>query len=224
MINNKLFSTGVQDAFRWLIDLGYKFKQTDQNIYFERVNENETFAIGFSWAEYNEIMVNGFAVYKGFNLLEKAIAEVIHQPFNYSIVHRWQGGIPEGFEEAKDQKRFPNAFFVANTAQITDFSLLVKSFFENEAKTFLNKFSDLNSVIKEMDSLPSDKKTSLIFNANNSALLRIMAIKYFTDPAEGEKFYSETVKELDPLKNQRVFNEILQNIHKLKTKLESILI
>jgi hypothetical protein len=46
-----------------------------------------------------------------------------------------------------------------------------------------------------------------------------MAIKYFVEPKDGEKFYKETLKELSPLKSQRVFGDILQKMDNLKAKL-----
>jgi len=43
-----------------------------------------------------------------------------------------------------------------------------------------------------------------------------MTIKYFVNPKDGEEFYNETVRELKPLKNQRVFNEILLKLNDMK--------
>ena len=67
-----------------------------------------------------------------------------------------------------------------------------------------------------MEKLPSDKKASMIVNTSNSTFIRIMAIKYLIEPKDGEAFYKETVKELSPFKNQRVFGDILQKMDKLK--------
>lgn len=219
MIDSKMFSEVVEKSFKWLIDLGFQFKRLDTNIYFEQDKDGEAFAIGFSWSEYNRILVNGLTVYKRFNSVEKVLRDVIGGTLDYTIKQHWQGEIPEELERVKDQQYFQNAFYIADTKQVSLFVEIVKGFFENEAKGFFAKFRSLDDVVKEMEVLPSDKKVSIIVNTSNSTFLRIMTIKHFVDPIEGEKFYKETIKELEPLKNQNVFKQILQNLDSLKSKL-----
>ncbi|MBN1988762.1 MAG: hypothetical protein JW783_05190 [Bacteroidales bacterium] len=219
MIDSKTFSEKVQESFGWLTELGYSFRQIDTNIYFEKVNQNEAYAIGFSWSEYNEILVNGFTAYKRFNNVEHILQEVIGGALDYTIKHHWQGKIPKELKKVKDQQYFANAFYIADISEVEIFSKAVKYFFEADAKSFFNKYSKLNNVINEMEKLPGDKKASMIVNSGNSIFMRIMAIKYFVEPKDGEKFYKETLKELSPLKSQRVFGDILQKMDNLKAKL-----
>lgn len=219
MINSKTFAEGVEKYFKWLIDLDFQYRQVDTNIYFEQIKSDEAFAIGFSWSEYNTILVNGLTAYKRFENIEKFLQDVMGGRLDYTIKYQWNGEIPNELERVKDHKYFHNAFYIADTNQLSLFSNLVKEFFENDAQAFFGRFHDLAEVLRVMDVLPSDKKASMIVNTSNSAFLRIMAIKYVVDPSEGEKFYKETVKELRPLKNQKVFNQILQNLESLKFKL-----
>lgn len=219
MIDSKIFSEKVQECFEWLTELGYNFRQIDTNIYFEKVNQDEACAIGFSWSEYNEILVNGFTAYKRFNNVEHILQEVIGGALDYTIKHHWQGEIPKELKKVKDQQYFANAFYVADISEIEIFSKTVKCFFETDAKSFFTKYSKLNDVVQEMEKLPSDKKASMIVNSSNSTFVRIMAIKYFVEPKDGTEFYKETVKELSPLKSQKVFGDILQNMDNLKARL-----
>lgn len=219
MINSKIFSEKVQESFRWLTELGYIFQQRDTNIYFEKADQNATYAIGFSWSEYNKILVNGFTAYKRFNNVEHVLHEVIGGALDYTIKHQWQGDLPTEIERIKDKQHFTNAFFIAETSEIEIFSRTVKYFFETDAKFFFTKYSKLNDVVQEMEKLPSDRKASMIVNTCNSAFIRIMAIKYYVEPKDGEEFYNETIKELSPLKSQRVFGDILQKMDNLKARL-----
>ncbi len=215
MIDSKIFSEKVQESFRWLTELGYNFRQIDTNIYFEKVDQDEAYAIGFSWSEYNEILINGFTAYKSFNNVEHILQEVIGGTPEYTLKHHWEGP-PQELKKVKDQKRFANAFYIASASEVEIFSKVVKCFFETDAKSFFNKYSKLDDVVLEMEKLPSDKKASMIVNTSNSALIRIMSIKYLIEPKDCEEFYKETVKELTPLKSQRVFGDLLQKMNKLK--------
>lgn len=219
MIDSKIFSNSVQESFKWLTDLGYNFRQIDTNILFEKSIDYESFAIGFSWSEYNEILVNGFTAYKRFNNIENILQETIGGALDYTIKQHWKGEIPKELKKVKDPHHFSNAFYIADTSEVEIFSKAVKYFFETDAKFFFNKYTKLEDIVHEMEQLPSDKKASMIVNTSNSSFMRIMAIKYFVDPKDGEMFYKETIKELSPLKSQRVFGDILQKMDNLKAKL-----
>ena len=216
MIDSKIFSKKVQESFMWLTELGYNFRQIDTNIYFEKVDQNEAYAIGFSWSEYNKILINGFTAFKRFNNVEHVLQEVIGGTLEYTLKYHWQGEIPKELKKVKDQQHFTNAFYIANASEVGIFSKVVKSFFATDAKSFFYKYSKLGDIVQEMEKLPSDKKASMIVNTSNSTFIRIMAIKYLIEPKDGEAFYKETVKELSPFKNQRVFGDILQKMDKLK--------
>lgn len=219
MIDSKIFSEKVQECFEWLTELGYNFRQIDTNIYFEKVDQGEAYAIGFSWTEYNKILVNGFTAYKRFNHVEYILQEAFGGALDYTIKHHWQGEIPKELEKVKDQQYFANAFYIADISEVEIFSMTVKCFFEADAKSFFIKYAKLDDVVQEMEKLPSDKKASMIVNSSNSTFVRILAIKYFVEPKDGMEFYKETVKELSPLKSQKVFGDILEKMDILKVRL-----
>jgi len=215
MIDSSIFSKEISKSFNWLIDLGFSLKEEDSNVLFEKARVETTLALGFSWTEYNKILINGFTAFKRFNLVENLIQEVLGGELDFTIKHRWHGEIPSDFVKISDPQFFQDAFLITDTIQMPIFSNMLKCFFENEVAIFDNKFSSLSTILDEIDLLPSNEKSSFIVNTSNSTFLRILAIKHLVNPLEGQKFYEETVKELSPLKNQRVFYQILQNLDRL---------
>jgi len=213
------FTKLIEKKFDWFIQQGYKMHQIDTNIIFEKSFGDNTYALKFHWGEYHVIKIQGIIAYKGFRQVEEIIAETIQREPDYTIKKIWKGEVPKEFHAYANDNLLTNSIYISNELQVQQFSEFVKIFFENEANFFFKKYSDLKSIIEEMNLLPSDKKASMIVNNNNTAFLRIMAIKYYVDPVEGINFFDETVKELEPVKKQKVFNVIIQNLKTLKTKL-----
>ncbi|WP_109437771.1 hypothetical protein [Aquimarina sp. AU119] len=218
-MDRDLFIKQVKKDFQWLINLGYEFVHIETSIYFEKKSQDEAYAISFSWAEYNRFLIQNITAFKRFNKIEKCLNSVNNNALDYTIRELWNGEIPSDFEVVKNENHFINSFFIEDYSQIKLFSQMIEDFFINEVKSFFSKYQDLKNIIDEMNLLPSETKASMIVNTNNSTFMRIMAIKYFVNPQDGIEFYDETVKELAPLKNQRTFSLILDNLAKLKNEL-----
>jgi len=176
MINSKIFSEKVQESFKWLIELGYQFKQIDTNIRFERIMENEAFAIGFSWSEYNKILVNGCIVYKRFNIVESILQKEIGGVLDYTIKLHWQGEIPKELEQVKDKEYFSNAFFIANIFEIDILSTVIKEFYYNEGLNFLDNYKTLMNVLDWLQENEIQRHSDLLVAHNNSMMLRKLII------------------------------------------------
>nr|WP_319399908.1 hypothetical protein [uncultured Carboxylicivirga sp.] len=189
MIDSKIFSENIQESFNWLIELGYKFKQIDTNIYFERLKKDEAFAIGFSWSEYSRILVNGVTFYKRFDVVENILHEVNNGVQDYTIKQQWQGDVPQEFDKVKEQDYFSNAFYISNISEIRIFSSTLKKVYNEEVTGFLDNFKTLQDVLGWLGENDIQKHSDLLVANNNLMMLRKLVIMKEGHSPEYEDLY-----------------------------------
>lgn len=214
-MTQEVFVNLIKKEFDWLIQKGFEIGHVERNIKFEKTFQDKAYAIRFSWAEYDVIKVDRVSCLKRFNKVEKIIGEILQREMDYTIHKKCIKEIPKIFNSEANGIVLTNAIYISNEHQVKQFSEFVKEFFENEAAAFFDQFKTLEDIIEEMNNLPSDQKASMIGNTGNSTFLRIATIKYLVNPDDGLKFYNETLKKLEPVKNERSFAAILNDLHKL---------
>ncbi|REE01785.1 hypothetical protein [Marinoscillum furvescens] len=173
MIDSKMFSSEVEESFKWLTDLDFQFRQLDTNIVFERIKSDEAFAIGFSWSEYNRIHLYGLTAYKRFNSIENIIHVATEKPVDYTIKHHWKGDVPDELERISDQSHpATNSFFLENKSQVEVFSDMVKNFLHHEANDFFEQFETIHDVLKWLKAHEVKQHAELLVQNNNTGMLR----------------------------------------------------
>ena len=140
MINRKLFSSKVQEYFKWINDLGYEYQESENNIKYSLKRGEITFSISFSWTEYNEIHIYGLSAFIRFNKVECIIENAIDGIHDSTVWCKWEGKIPNGLEAIKEENNpFYNTFFISNESQVEILSQIVKDFYKNKAHEFFLK-------------------------------------------------------------------------------------
>lgn len=193
MIDSKIFSRKVEESFKWLMDLGFKFRQLDTNIYFEQTKSNEAFAITFSWSEYNQIHVYGLFAYKRFSLIENIIQKATGNTIDYTIKYKWKGKVPKELDRISDENHPAyNSFYLENESQVRLFSDMVKGLL-HEANVFFERLKTLQDVLKWLETHEIKQHAELLVQNNNTGMLRKLILMKEGHSEDFEDLYQRYV-------------------------------
>lgn len=112
-------------------------------------------------------------------------------------------------------------FLVNSEAEERSFTGYFKQFYETGARHFFERFTTLKAVDEHLSILPVNKMQKFVTDAGgNSALHRIVAIKFLSHNSGALEFYRESKKDLFENRDGGVVTQMYDRLLKVADKLE----
>ena len=221
----KEFIITVKQACRFIEQEGYTLREVNtslnRNFWYEKHERSQGYRITFNWTQYgDEFHVIGLHCLKRFNVVEQELQKILGgELIDYYTIHKspLTDYIPVGLEF---QVLRDNAHFVLREQNdILLFANFVKEFFFTETAEFFHLFEKLETVYKTYLSLGREKISTLISGIGNTIFYRELVLKYIFNAEDKNTYYQMVVGELEQVKNNLTFGEILENLKQIKTNL-----
>ncbi|MES2134127.1 MAG: hypothetical protein V4506_17400 [Bacteroidota bacterium] len=224
-MNLKEFLESIQTNCGFLETEGYTLRKVDtsvnRNFWYEKYTETEGYRITFGWTQYgDEFHVKGLHGLKRFNEIEQEIQKVVGSNImDYYTIHKMPSTdlIPKKLPYESTENNIH--FVLKNEIDILLFTDFLKEFYYKECKYFFDKYKNIESVYKDYIKLDREKISTLLYGVNNTIFYRELSLKYNLNSNDKESYYTLVVNELEQLKNNSTFNEILEKFKLIKNNL-----
>jgi hypothetical protein len=213
----------IQKGCQFLIDDRYIFNRVEENILYQKKMNNGGFSIDLRYFEWtnSSYRIDAFKISKRFNAIETEIQKVLGGSLDDYTIYTLPklDKIPDDIEHAIYNNHIE--FIVKDVDDITKVIFFLKTFYYETAIPFFEKYKTIYDVNQKLSSLDRNEVTSFITNDGNTVFYRELTIKYLTNSPDFEEYYAYILKEFETVKGQETFDEIVQNLKKIKQNLVS---